>query len=64
MMSEGDFAARDEVVSELDLREAFVIGSNIRKAGSRRKRVLAKLPKFQGTVTQSAAMFGLVIENP
>lgn len=55
--------ARDDVLSEVDLREAFVMGSDARKAGGRRRRILAKVPKMQGTITQNAGLLGLSIDN-
>jgi len=42
---------RDDVLSEVDMREAFVMGSDARKAGGRRRKILAKVPKMQGTIT-------------
>lgn len=53
---------RDDIVSEVDMRQAYVMSSNIVKTSNRRKKMLAKLPKNNGSLSSGTGMLAIKIE--
>ncbi len=53
----------DDIVSEVDLRQAFIMTSNVTKQGNRRKKILSQLPKNAKSTNSTSGLLALHFDH-